>query len=157
MPAGCCTLKCFQPSSSSPDTDSLLLPCSASVLCGHVMNPVSPVIQQKTFFVFSSRLLPLQINKSNRTSWCSQWECMAVECSPNWGEEGESRSMTSTRQQCSPTSLLLMWNYLHILCIWEALGTVRTGGFVELVLVTSAWDYFLSVPAKSNIVVNWKS
>lgn len=48
--------------------------------------------------------------------------------------------MTSTWQQCSPTSLLLMWNYLHILRIWEALGTVRTGGFVELVLVTSAWD-----------------
>lgn len=68
MPAGCCEQKCSQPSSSSPDTDSLLLLRAASDLYSHVMSPASFVMQQETFFKFSKRLLPREMSKWNRVS-----------------------------------------------------------------------------------------
>lgn len=44
-------------------------PCAASDdLYSHIMNPISPVTQQKTLFIFINSLLPWQISKLNHAS-----------------------------------------------------------------------------------------
>ena len=110
------------------------------------MNPISPVIQQKTLFMFINSLLPRQISKLNHAShdacpaqWRWQWCAAQVE---RRGKRGEREQ--PIQQECTLyINFVVMWNCTQIQCMCEALLSVRTGGFTDSVLVILVWDSFL--------------
>lgn len=113
-------------------------PCAASDdLYSHVMNPVSPVSQQKPLFTFINSLLPQKISKLNpashdvhpvqwRWQWCAAW----VERRRKRGEREQL-----VQQQCElHSNFVIKWDCTQIQCVCEALWSIRMGGFADSVL-----------------------
>lgn len=114
-----------------------LSPCRIWWLYSHVMNPISPVIQQKAHFMFINSLLPWKISILNYAfhdacpaQW--RWQQSAAQVERGKGKEHEQPIQ---QQHTLHINFVAVWNCTQIPCICDALWCLETGSFTDSVFV----------------------